>query len=123
MGVEAAALVTGGEQRLITWQAWLGPKGGFGDQDYAPAVSLQALVQLNPTVSRAPGELGILATIAVLQEIPPNGAPGRQEPIDPRDVITLPDGRTGPIVEVRHGMLNGNTGRPAMHQLKLGRVA
>jgi hypothetical protein len=41
--------------------------------------------------------------------------------VDPRDRITLPDGRTGPIVEITGGMLNAGTGRPFMTQVTLGR--
>lgn len=123
MGAQAAALATGGEHRLVTWEPWIGASGGFGEQRYAPAVSLEALVQLTPTVSRAPGEQGILAIIGILQELPYTGTPGRQEPIDPRDRFTLPDGSTGPVVEVKLGVLSGSTGRPSMAQVKLGRAA
>lgn len=123
MGVEAARAATEGEQRLLTWEAWQGSLG-FGRNDYAPAVTLKALVQLHPT-GPAAGNVaaGVIATVVLLQPLPPNGAPGRQEPVDPRDRFTLHDGTVAKAVEWRGAMVNEGTGLPYMSQLRLGKAS
>jgi hypothetical protein len=68
---------------------------GLGDADYAPPVPLAAVVERKPGQRRKPGgqELSFRATVAF----------GRPVSIDPRDIITLSDGFTGPIVDVDGG--------------------
>jgi hypothetical protein len=123
-GVAAANAATADAQVDVTWEAWIGPDGGFGKQAYAPAVSLKALVTMNPSITRSSaGQVpNILASVTFLDPVPPNGAAGRKEPIDTRDVITLPDGSTGPIVSVSGGLLDSATDLPFVCTAQIGKV-
>jgi hypothetical protein len=52
------------------------------------------------------------ARIVFLEDVPDHGAPGRKEPIDPRDEVTLPSDLTGHLAELPGVMVNPTTGRP-----------
>jgi hypothetical protein len=98
----------------VTHEAWIGHADGFGGPMFAPPVALLALVQEGTNQKRTPtGEtITTRACVSFLQPVPPNGATGRREPIDPRDRITLPSGLTGPLVENPGAMVDPSTGRP-----------
>lgn len=57
--------------------------------------------------------------LTFLEPIPPNGATGRIEPIDNRDLLILPDGTTGPIFKPE-GLLNPDINRPFLIELWIG---
>lgn len=119
--VAAAKAATGSVQLPVRHRAWIG-QDALGDETYAAPHIYSALVQKEPTLSGAGGgQVKLLAIVTFLEPIPPNGYPGRDEPIDPRDEITLDDGRTGPIVKLKGGMLDPGTGLPFMSQIGLGR--
>jgi hypothetical protein len=48
-----------------------------------------------------------------------HGAPGRKEPVDPRDKFILPDGTTGPVVDT-DGLFNPATNSPYFLEVWLG---
>jgi len=53
------------------------------------------------------------ARLSFLAPIEPIAAEGRQNPIDPRDILTLPSGLTGQIIlEVPGVLLNPETNAP-----------
>jgi hypothetical protein len=60
-----------------------------------------------------------VATITFLDPIDDNGAAGRQEPVDSRDIITLQDGKTAPIVEIK-GPVDSATSRRFLNEVVLG---
>jgi hypothetical protein len=101
-------------QVTVTHEAWIGHADAYGGPDYAPPVSLSALVQEGTNQRRLPtGEvITARACVSFLQPVPANGAVGRREPIDPRDRVTLPSGITGPLVENPGAMVDPSTGRP-----------
>jgi len=55
-------------------------------------------------------------SVLILEPVDDNGATGRKEPIDPRDRITLPDGRilTQLLVEM---VMDPETNRPYMYMV------
>jgi hypothetical protein len=59
------------------------------------------------------------ATVTFIGPVTANGAVDRQEPIDPRDKITLPDGSTGSILSIE-GVADPSTSYPYMFVVALG---
>lgn len=98
----------------VTHEAWIGHQDGHAQPAFAPPVLLPAMVQEGANTRRLPtGEvITARACISFLFPVAPNGAPGRREPIDPRDRITLPSGLTGPLVESPGAAIDPTTNRP-----------
>ena len=61
----------------------------------------------------------VRASVTFLTPLTANGAETRTEPIDPRDKIILPDGTTGPIVNIS-GPVDPDTGAPFLFEVLLG---
>lgn len=122
-GITAWKAATAGAQGVVTLEAWIG-EDSKGEADFADPVPLSALIQANPARQETASgdEQKVLAIVTFLEALPANGAAGRvDEPIDPRDRITLPDGRTGPITDVKGGWVDPGTNLPFMAQVTLGR--
>jgi hypothetical protein len=95
---------------------------GKGKVDEAPPIKHDAIVEMNPAVTYSSSEgstLPVKLSILILQPFPPEGSPGRREPVDPRDRFVLPDGTTGKIVDLP-GMLDPTTLRPYYCEVRLG---
>jgi hypothetical protein len=60
-----------------------------------------------------------IATVTIIGPVAANGADERREPVDPRDRITLPNGFSGPILDVG-GVVDPDTGSPYSVQVILG---
>lgn len=110
-GVATADRLTASLQIDVTHEAWLGT-GGMGEEAFEDAVTRTAIVERKNRERRTTDGRTILTTaqITFLRPIPANGAPGRQEPIDLRDRLTLPDGSTDPVVDTE-ALLDPETGR------------
>jgi hypothetical protein len=119
-GVALANRMTGSLQAVVTHEAWTGTDT-FNKPTYATAVSRPAIVDLNQrrSIERDGTVIVSRASITFLSPIAANGASGRREPIDPRDRLTLPDGTTGPILEVA-GAVDPTTGYPYAPTVALG---
>lgn len=71
-------------------------------------------------------EIRQVTILTFLRAIAEHGSPGREEPIDPRDKIILPDGSTGPISDVSRkselqgGLDDPTTNQPYMYQVTIG---
>lgn len=63
--------------------------------------------------------VSIQAKLTFLAPVLPNGAPNRIEPIDARDTFILPDGSSGPVVNVS-GMRDPGANRPFFLEVFLG---
>lgn len=105
--------------------AWIGQTGD-GEDDFAPTVTRRALVDLTKRQRMTPnGQLVMtFATLTFLDPIEdtvPNSGQTRQQPIDPRDVLTLPDGGTAPIVQAG-AFADSGTERPFFQEVILGSV-
>lgn len=109
----------------VSHAAYIGQTGD-GEDDFAPAVTRRALVDLTKRQRfTANGQLVMtFATLTFLDPIEdtvPNSGQTRQQPIDPRDVITLPDGGTAPIVQAG-AFADSGTNRPFLQEVILGAV-
>lgn len=111
-GVAAAHTITQSLQADVSLARYTG-QDAFGAVTYAAAADYPALVEYKVRLHEtASGKLvQTRAKVTFLTVIPPNGAANRTEPIDSRDRIVLPDGTTGPIVDVE-GLVNPDTERP-----------
>jgi hypothetical protein len=112
------------QDKTVVHEAWIGETGD-GTSEYAFPVVRKALVDL--TASQAFTSGGVLvkskATVTFLEPIPdtpPNDGQDRVQPIDPRDLITLPDGTMGPIVSINSGLIKPETHRPFLSVINIG---
>lgn len=119
-GVAIANRLTAGLQVQVSHEAWI-RDDGKGKPVYATAISRPAIVQPKSRLRRAPNGREVMqrAAIVFVGPVEANGAAGRQEPIDPRDKLTLPDGTTGPILGV-DGLTDPKTNAPYMYEVALG---
>jgi hypothetical protein len=108
-------------QAPITIRAWIGADG-YGAATFASPVTYKAVVDTTrKDIAGASGQvLAVVATITIIGDVRPNGAPGRIEPVDPRDIVTLSDGRTGPIVSAPNSVMDPGTGRGFIHEIMIG---
>ena len=145
-GVSLANSLTVLLQDAVTHEAAI-DIDGYGMTQYAPAVSRQAIVEMKQMLRRLSNGTEVLqrATVTFLYPIdgyefeePPFvigggggevGGPGviggdgsqfaRRDPIDPRDRLVLPDGTTGPILDVS-GLCDPSTSAPFFLTVVLG---
>lgn len=106
----------------VTLTRWVGVDTS-GDPDYDTAETYDALVELGADhIYDDKGEqVPVIARVTILEPLADNGADDRLEPLDPRDVITLPDGSSGPIVKKPPGLVDGGSGSPYMSEVWIGR--
>lgn len=119
-GIAVARSVTLDLHVTVQHYAWTS-QSVDGTPTYAAAVPRKALVERKQKLVAGPNGQMVMseAYIAFLEEITPNGATGRVEPIDARDKIVMPDGVTGPILNVG-GFFDGGTGVPFYSEIYLG---
>lgn len=119
-GVATAKKITDSLQPYVQVRAWTG-QNMFGAATYASAVSIKAIVNQESHLHKTRGGqlVDTQAYVAFLEPLKPNGTAGRLEPIDPRDIIILPDGTSGPIVEIS-GFFDAGTGRPFFSEVWIG---
>lgn len=109
-------------QVLIVHEAWVGQDIST-DPLYAAAVEYPAIVELGPKPFRTDqGEvITVRAIVSILRPIVPiGGVPDRDEPLDGRDQITLPDGLIGPPIMGGGGVVDPSTQRPYAHRIAIG---
>lgn len=120
-GVAIANTLTAGVQSNIIHEAWI-DQDVHGIAAFAAPVTLKAVIDLTRKKKKlADGRvITVVATLTIVGDVAPNGAANRYEPIDPRDVITLPDGTTGPIVlEGPRSVMDPTTGRGFIHEIMI----
>jgi hypothetical protein len=125
-GVATANRVTKSLHVDVVHKAWTG-QTPWGEPTYATQSTgadggpLKALVELKQSLRALPNGTTVMtkAKVTFMEPVPVNGAAGRTEPIDPRDFIELPNGISGPIVDVA-GLLDPGTNEPYMTEVWLG---
>lgn len=107
-------------QVSVDHSAWVG-SGIYAEPVYATAISRMAIVEFKQVMRRTVDGREILqkATVTFPRPIPSNGTAERREPIDPRDKIVLPNGYTGPILDV-DGVIDPSTKSLYMAEVILG---
>jgi len=116
-GVKIIDTVTKSLQCKVQHKAWKGADT-YGTPQYASAVLRDAIVEQQQQQRKLPDGQYVMtkAQVMFIFPVPPNGAAGRVEPVDPRDIITLPDGTTGPILNIS-GFMDKGTGRPFFSEI------
>ncbi len=119
--VATAKSVTSDAQVDITHEAWTGQATSGAKPTYAAGVTLPAFVdEKKDSFRTALGEvIAVTAIIHILQPVAANGAANREEPIDPRDQITLPSGTVGAPIMGAGGFVDPSTGRPYYYTVLL----
>lgn len=110
-------------QATVTLKAWIG-QDGAGTDLYASPVTLKALVDRAQKTTFGPAGQVIVVQCTVMFLAPiapttPNAGQQRINPVDPRDVVTLDDGFSGPIVKVG-GFEDAGKTRPFYNEVMLG---
>ncbi len=86
----------------VTIQYWIRDTDEYGTSEYSSAVPVQAVVvRKMEMVKKGDGQMAMSATYLFFpgtQLVPRGTGNGRNEPLDERDIITLSDGTTGPIL-------------------------
>ena len=120
-GIAIADTLTKGVQVDVTLEAWTG-QSGFGVESFASPVTIKCVLDLTRKQIKTDSgrEITIVATLTKVGDVAPNGTAGRREPIDPRDRITLPDGTTGPIIDVPGAVVDPGTGRGFINAIMIG---
>jgi hypothetical protein len=120
-GIAVANSVTrsGGLQATVTLRH-AAAADGEGTVTLGPAVALTALVDwAQHSVRTAEGQLSVSRAMVSFVDVPALSAATNGEGLGDDDVITLPDGTTGPILDMK-GFLDGGTGQPFMTEAFLG---
>ena len=112
--------VTKTAQVTILLSRWTGQTYD-GTPSYAAPLSLQAIVEYRQEQRQSPsGQTRVSkAHIVIVSPLTAQGSANRSEPLDERDLVTLPNLTTGPILETA-GVVDPKTGRPYMHEIWLG---
>lgn len=121
-GVALANQITsdGGLLCNVTHYPWTGYVNAHGDSSYGDPVELEGLFsQKNELIQMGGQYIETRAVLTFLFPIEPNGATGRREPIDNRDLFDLPDGSKGRIADVR-GLVDASTDRPYFCKVYFG---
>lgn len=109
-------------QVSVTYRAWISDSDQWGNKEYASPLTLRALYE-SKHESKLDTNTGqvvqVQGKLTILDVPDPNGATGRVEPIDNRDLIVLPDGTTGPIFKPE-GLYNPVAGKPFLIELWIG---
>ena len=106
----------------VQHEPWIGTDG-YGQRSYATAEARDAIVDFRRQKFTTDGgtETVMAVVVTFLDPFVAQGAEGRQEPIDPRDRMTLPDGTVAPSVEVRGAAIDPTTNQPFMMEVVLGK--
>lgn len=119
-GVATAKALTLDLQVSVTHTPWIGQDTN-GAMIPGPTATLKAIVERKQRMVRTPSGQEVLSQyyVAFLEQVAPNGAAGRTEPIDVKDALVLPGGVTGPILSIV-GFYDAGTGYPFFTEVYLG---
>ncbi len=118
-GVKIIDNVTKPLQATVTYYRWTGADA-FGAPVYASAVSLRAIVDYSSQQVRTQeGVLTVSRAIITLVDIDAIKAATNNLGVDNNDKFVLPDGDTGPLLDIR-GFIDAGTGHPVATEIVLG---
>lgn len=124
-GIAIASDIFEGNKCDVVFKAWVG-SDGRGTDAYAAPVILRAIVDATKR-QRTTANGNLVMTFAALtfldaiEDTTANAGEAREQPIDPRDILILPDGGTAPVVQTG-GPTNPNTGSGFINETILGTV-
>ena len=118
-GVKIADTVTKPLQPSVTYERYLS-SGVSGGKNYAAPVQMRAIVDWKQKqVRTATGILSVSRAAVMFLDIKEMVAATAGEGISDNDRITLPDGTTGPILDMA-GFIDAGTGHPIATEVFLG---
>ena len=112
--------VTKSLQAEVQYKPWIA-RDGYGSPTYGAIKKYRAVVDEGNQPRVLPSGLQMItkAYIVILEPIPPNGAAGRVEPIDDRDIFILPSGLKATVAATR-GFTDSVTTYPYFMEVWLG---
>lgn len=118
--VRVADKATKSLQITVSHYPWTG-SGIYSEPTYGTVVSRKAVMEFQQRLRKLSDGQEIVqkASLLFVGPIAPNGAADRREPFDPRDKIVLPNGYTGPILDVS-GPENPAISAPFTFEVLLG---
>jgi len=118
-GVKIADSVTKPLQATVNFQHFLSADGE-GTRTYGGVVSLRAVVDWKQKHLRtSTGELSVSRASVLFLDVAALAAATGGDGIDDNDIIVLPDGTTGPILDMG-GFIDAGTGQPVATEVWLG---
>lgn len=119
-GVKTADKVTKSLQATVTYARAVPDTSGYGTFTYPTSVPLRAIVDFARKQVRTPqGELTVTRATIDLLDIAAIVAATNGEGISNNDRFILPDGDTGPILDIS-GFIDAGTGHPIATTVMLG---
>ncbi len=123
-GVATINTVTRDLQANIVHFAWT-DQSSSGDPVYTPASGTLRKAVVEPMNRMRHMDDGrvieIMARVIFVEIVPPNGGSKRtSEPFDLRDKVQLPDGTTGPIIDIK-GVTDPTTTRSYHNEVLIGK--
>lgn len=118
-GVKLADTITKDLQATVTFNRYLS-SGVSGGKTYGASVPMRAIVDWKQKQVRTPqGILSVSRASVTFLNIEEMVAATNGEGISDNDKITLPDGTTGPILDMA-GFIDAGTGHPIATEVFLG---
>lgn len=119
LGVRIADKVTKPLQPNVTFSHYTG-SNEFGDKTYTAPVPLRAIIDWKQKQLRTQGGVLSVSRASVLfLDIDKLKAATNNEGVDDNDLVVLPDGTTGPILDMG-GFIDAGTGIPLATEIFLG---
>ena len=119
-GVKIADQVTKSLQATVSYERYVADTGGYGADTYLPPVSLRAIVDFkSQQVRTREGILTVTRAVITLLDINAVIAATNGEGIGNQDRFTLPDGDTGPLLDIG-GFIDAGTGHPIATEAMIG---
>ena len=111
------------QEETVTIERWIA-QSDTAVPTFAPILTTPALVDRSEKLIRAGNGNEIVSTATVhflqpLKKLSP-AVTQRSGVVDPRDAITLSDGKTGPILRIDSGLIDQSTGRPYIVSVYMG---
>lgn len=119
VGVKIADGVTKPLQPTVTLEVYAG-SDSYGTDHYMTAVQLRAIVDWKQKqVRTSSGILSVTRASVMFLDVAALAVATAGQGIDDNDKITLPDGTTGPILDMA-GFIDAGTGQPLATEVFLG---
>jgi hypothetical protein len=119
-GVKIADSVTKSLQCFVTFEKYVLDADGYGTEGYLPSVQLRAIVDWRQKqVRQMDGVLTVSRASILFLDVAAVATATGGEGIGNFDKITLPDGDTGPILDMA-GFVDAGTAQPVATEVFIG---
>lgn len=118
--VKIADQVTKPVQGTVTFKKMVASNDGYGTKTYPSSVPLRAIIDWKQKQLRTPsGVLSVSRASVTFLDVAEVARATNGEGIDDNDIIVLPDGTTGPLLDMS-GFIDAGTGQPIATEVWLG---